>query len=142
MINLTAHAPSAHGIAIERDSRRIRVLFEGHVVADSRDALVLRELSRRPVWYFPRQDVEMTVLGQTAHQTVSPTKGIATYFTINRDAYVVENAIWSFEAPPPAIEAIAHHMGFMRLHFEFEAEGHAAIDWDLAATRDIPDDAA
>ena len=128
---------------IEIDPRRVRVLFGGHVVADSRRAVILREPSRQPVWYFPRGDVEMTVLGQTRRQTVSPAKGVASYFTIYRDAHVVQDAIWSFEAPPPALGAIAGHIGFMRLHFEFEAEGHAAIDWDLAAApRDDLNDAA
>jgi len=74
---------------IEIDPRRVRVLFGGHVVADSRRAVILREPSRQPVWYFPRGDVEMTVLGQTRRQTVSPAKGVASYFTIYRDAHLV-----------------------------------------------------
>ena len=121
---------------IERDPRRIRVLFGGHEVADSSDALVVREPGQSPAWYFPRKDVEMTILGQTGRQTVSASKGPATYFTIYRDAHVVENAIWSFESPPAAFHAIAGRLAFQAVHFEFQAEGHTAADWDLDAIGD------
>jgi uncharacterized protein (DUF427 family) len=117
---------------IERDPRRIRVLFGGHEVADSADALVVREPGKSPVWYFPRGDVEMTILARTQLQTLSPSKGPATYFSLYRDGHVVENAIWSFENPPPAFRAIEDRIAFLPVHFEFEAEGHTAADWDLA----------
>jgi uncharacterized protein (DUF427 family) len=123
---------------IEHDHRRIRVFFGGHGVADSKDAIVLREPGRRPVWYFPRHDVEMTVLGQTSKATMSPTKGVATYFTINRDAHVVEDAIWSFEVPPPAFQAIAGRLAFEPIHFEFEAEGHTTAEWELDCASPTP----
>ena len=114
---------------IVRDPRRIRVFFEGHDIADSTDAFVLREPGRPAVWYFPRSDVEMAVLGQTSKVTRSPTKGVATYFTINRDAHVLENKIWSFENPLPAVRMIAGRIAFQVPHFEFEAEGHSPDEW-------------
>lgn len=123
---------------LTHDPRRIRVLLGGHEIADSRAALVLREPGCSPVWYFPRSDVETTVLARTALQTHSETKGLATYFTVFRDAHVIENAIWSFESPPPALAAIAGHIAFQRVHFEFETDGHSAADWDLAALPGAP----
>jgi uncharacterized protein (DUF427 family) len=116
---------------VELDARLIRVLFEGHEIAESRMALVLREPGKPPVWYFPRADVEMSVLGQTNKITISPTKGAATYFTILRDWHIVENALWSFEAPPPELAAIAGHIAFAGRHFEFESEGHSPDEWDI-----------
>lgn len=118
---------------IERDPRRIRVLFGDHEVADSDDVLVVSEPGAAPVLYFPRRDVEMLVLGQTHHQTVSATKGRAVYFTIYRDGHIAENAAWSFEAPPPPFQAIAGHIAFRPGHFEFSADGDATADCDLAA---------
>lgn len=118
---------------IERDPRRIRVLFSNHEVADSTDVLVVREPGRAPVRYFPRKDVAMVVLGQTQHHTVSPTKGPATYWTIYRDGHIAENAAWSFEAPPPPFHALAGRMAFQAPHFEFAAEGHTSADWDADA---------
>jgi len=119
-------------LLVELDPRRIRVLFEGHEIAESQGALVLREPGKAPVWYFPRSDVEMSVLGQTTKITISPTKGAATYFTIRRDWHIVENALWSFEAPPIEFAAIAGRIAFAARHFEFESEGHSPDEWDLA----------
>ena len=113
------------------DSRRIRVMFEGHEIADSQNAVILRETGKPPVWYFPRTDVEMSVMGQTTKITVSPSKGAATYFTVRRDWHIVENALWSFEAPPPQFAAITGHIAFSPRHFEFEAEGQSPDEWDI-----------
>lgn len=116
----------------QADVRRLRVLFEGHEIADSQDAIVLREPDKPPVWYFPRSDVEMSVMGQTSKITISPTKGAATYFTIRRDWHIVENALWSFEAPPAELAIIAGRIAFSPRHFEFEAESHSPDEWDIA----------
>jgi uncharacterized protein (DUF427 family) len=123
---------------IERDARRIRVLFGGHEIADSTDVLVVREVGKSPVRYFPRQDVEVQVLQRTDRQTHSESKGVATYFTIYRDAHVVENAIWCYESPPPALQAIAGRIAFQLVHFEFQAEGHTTVDWSLAGEDGAP----
>jgi uncharacterized protein (DUF427 family) len=120
-------------LRIEPDPRRIQVMFGGHDIADSRNAVVVHEAGLPPVWYFPRHDVEMAVLGQTSRVTTSPTKGIARWLTLNRDAHVVENAIWSFEAPPLGFEGIAGRIAFEPVQFEFAADGQSAADWDVAA---------
>jgi uncharacterized protein (DUF427 family) len=116
---------------IERDPRRIRVMYGGHEIADSDDVLVVREPGRSPVRYFPKKDVEMAILGKTDRQTPTASKGVASYFTIYRDAHVVENAIWSFENPPPEYEAIAGRLAFQPVHFEFATGDHSPVDWDL-----------
>ena len=41
---------------------RVRVLAGGHTVIDSRRAVVLYEGNFQPVYYFPRDDVEMELL--------------------------------------------------------------------------------
>jgi uncharacterized protein (DUF427 family) len=105
---------------------RVRVLFEGHEIADSADALVLKEGDYPPVYYFPRQDVEMLVLRKTDHSSVCPYKGTASYFTIYRDAKVVENAAWSYEEPIEAAELIRGRIAFYPQHVEFEADADEA----------------
>jgi uncharacterized protein (DUF427 family) len=44
-------------------------------VADTREALTLREASYPPVQYIPRKDVEMTLLARTDHATYLPLQG-------------------------------------------------------------------
>lgn len=114
------------------DPRRIQVLFGGHGVAESTDAVVVRGADARAVWYFPRRDVEMTVLEPAGRGVPPGHDGTAALFTIYRDAHVVEAAAWSFDDPPAALRAIAGHIAFDPAHFDFAVEGEAPAEWALA----------
>lgn len=105
---------------------RVRALFEGHEIADSAKALVLNEGSYAPVVYFPREDVEMLALRKTDHATHCPHKGDASYFTIYRDAKVIENAAWSYEDPIDGASLIRDHIAFYPRHVEIEMSGQAS----------------
>jgi uncharacterized protein (DUF427 family) len=101
-----------HPITVQSNPKRVRVIFNGRVVADTRHALTLREASLAPVQYIPRADVDIAVLGRTAHTTHCPYKGDASYFSLKVDGRVSENAVWSYEEPYPAVAAIAEHLAF------------------------------
>ena len=51
-----------HPITIERNAKRIVVRVAGTVVADTKNALTLREANYPPVQYIPRSDVQMPML--------------------------------------------------------------------------------
>jgi uncharacterized protein (DUF427 family) len=59
-----------HPITIERNPARIVVSVAGRVVADTREALTLREAAYPAVQYIPRKDVDMALLTRTEHTTV------------------------------------------------------------------------
>jgi uncharacterized protein (DUF427 family) len=101
-----------HPITIERNGKHVRVSFNGRVVADTRRALTLREASYPAVQYIPRADIDMSLLKRTAHATHCPYKGDASYFTLEVDGRVSENAAWSYEAPYPAMAQIEEHLAF------------------------------
>ncbi|MBI1406295.1 MAG: DUF427 domain-containing protein [Caulobacter sp.] len=105
---------------------RTVALFEGHEIADSDKALVLKEGDYPPVVYFPREDVELGVLRRTDHTSRCPFKGEASYFTLYRDARVVENAAWSYEDPIEGVELIRDHIAFYPQHVEIRHEGGEA----------------
>lgn len=104
---------------------RVRVLFEGHEVADSARALVLSEPGHDPVYYFPREDVQMSVLRKNDHASTNA-KGSASWFTIARDAKIVEDVAWSYEHAQGETELIGDYIAFMPQHVEFEADAIAA----------------
>jgi uncharacterized protein (DUF427 family) len=101
-----------HPITLTPHPGRLQVLYQGHLIADSADALMLKEASYKAVPYFPRADVEMAFLGKTSLDTYCPYKGHASYFTIERDGVIAENAVWSYETPHPGMEAIAGRLAF------------------------------
>ena len=101
-----------HPIAIAPTSERVRVTFNGRVVADTKRALVLREAAYKPVFYVPRDDAQMTLLERTANSTQCPYKGDASYYSIRVGDRVAENAIWSYETPFPAMSEITGYLAF------------------------------
>ena len=101
-----------HPIRLEPATRRWRAYFNHHVIADTDDALILREANLPPVVYFPRKDVSMEFMGRTNHQTHCPYKGDAAYYTIEAGGRAVENAVWTYETPFPGVADIAGYLAF------------------------------
>ena len=64
-----------HPISIARNPARVVVSVGGHVIADTRNALTLREADYSPVQYIPREDVDLSRLKPTDHATYCPYKG-------------------------------------------------------------------
>ena len=101
-----------HPITIERNPGRVVVSIGDTVLADSRDALILREAGYPAVHYIPRKDVDMTLLERSAHATYCPYKGDCAYFSIPSGGERAINAVWTYEAPHQAVAAIGNHLAF------------------------------
>ncbi|MDB5722695.1 MAG: hypothetical protein JWP15_3313 [Alphaproteobacteria bacterium] len=101
-----------HPITIEPNSSRIRVILRGKVLADSRNALTLNEAQYPPVQYIPRADVDMTMLTRSDLVTYCPFKGDCSYFDISVGGEGTENAVWTYEAPYPAVSPIKDCLAF------------------------------
>jgi uncharacterized protein (DUF427 family) len=101
-----------HPIAIARNANRVRVIFDGKVVADTVRALTLRETHYPPVQYIPRADADMSLLRPSRHSTHCPYKGNASYFTIETGVRASDNAAWSYERPYAAMAEIEGHLAF------------------------------
>jgi uncharacterized protein (DUF427 family) len=84
-----------HRIGTSRTGERVRVTFNGEVIADTRDAIRLEESDYPAVYYVPRQDTKMEHLTRTTHRTYCPFKGDASYFTLSSGGRTEENAVWS-----------------------------------------------
>jgi uncharacterized protein (DUF427 family) len=101
-----------HPITIERNAHRIVVTVAGRVVADTQDALTLREASNAPVQYIPRKDVDLTLLERADHATYCPYKGDCAYFSIPARGDRSINAVCTYETPYAAVPAIKDHVAF------------------------------
>ncbi len=101
-----------HPIAISPNSHHITVTVAGTEIAATAAALTLREAAYPPVHYIPRADADMAQLARSDHQTYCPYKGACSYFSIPAAGAAGVNAVWSYEAPYPAVAAIAGHLAF------------------------------
>ena len=68
--------------SIDANPSRVVVTVAGKVIADTRNALTLREASYPAVQYIPRRDVDMAALTRSEHTTYCPYKGAASYYSI------------------------------------------------------------
>jgi len=100
--------PAGH-ISIALAGARVRVTLKGEVIADTREALALKEGSYPVVYYIPRKDVKMDRLVRTAHSTHCPFKGDASYFSLQDGP---ENAVWSYEKPYDEMTMIKDYLAF------------------------------
>jgi uncharacterized protein (DUF427 family) len=101
-----------HPITIERNPARIVVSVAGRIVADTREALMVREAAYPPVQYIPRKDVDMALLERTTHATYCPYKGDASYYSIANSGERGVNAVWTYEAAYDAVSEINGYLAF------------------------------
>lgn len=96
----------------EDSRRRVRVVFGGITIADSKRVMLLHEFGRLPVFYFPVEDVRTDVLETTGYHTSSPLKGEASYWTMRAGDRVAEHAAWSYLNPLPDGPQVKDYMAF------------------------------
>jgi uncharacterized protein (DUF427 family) len=101
-----------HPITITTNPKRIRVSADGVVIADTAHALTLKEASYPAVQYIPRADAKMDALTRTERVTHCPYKGDASYYSIVANGKTLDNAIWTYETPYPAMTEISGHLAF------------------------------
>ncbi len=101
-----------HPIELAAAPGRMVATYSGHEIAASDNVLLLREANYPPVAYFPREDVAMDYMGRTAKTTHCPYKGDASYYTLTMDGHIAENAVWTYETPYPAMDAIKNRLAF------------------------------
>jgi uncharacterized protein (DUF427 family) len=101
-----------HPITITLTKGRVTVTVNGKCVADTREALTLKEADYPPVLYVPRKDADMTQLQRTTHQTYCPYKGDCSYYSISAGGERSVNAVWTYEAPYDAVSRISGHLAF------------------------------
>ena len=98
--------------AIMTDSRRIRVMLAGHVIADTCAGLRVLETASPPTFYLPLVDVDTAALVPAPGRSLCEWKGAASYFDVSYGEQRVARAAWSYLAPAPEFAAIAGHLAF------------------------------
>lgn len=101
-----------HTITIEPNPARVVVSVAGRTIADTRNALTLREAGYQPVQYIPLGDVDASLLEPTEAVTYCPYKGDASHYSVPIGGVKSVNAVWTYEAPYPAVAEIKEHVAF------------------------------
>lgn len=102
-----------HPITVEPTGSRVTVRVNGEVIADTRNALTLRESTYPAVQYIPMRDVAVDRLHRSDTATYCPFKGDAGYYHVTTTAgATVTDAIWEYLQPYDAVAPIAGHVAF------------------------------
>ncbi len=110
---------------LELTTRRLRVIHNGVLVAETRAGRRILETSHPPVYYFPPDDVAMQLLRPSARRgSFCEFKGIACYWDLDlagasridgvrsTGASPVTEVAWSYAAPSPAYAALRNYLAF------------------------------
>ena len=101
-----------HPITVEPTGKHVTVRVNGEVVADTHDALTLQESTYPAVLYIPLDDVVADRLKPSDTETYCPFKGDASYYHVTAGDSTVDDAIWTYVKPYPAVAQIAGHVAF------------------------------
>jgi uncharacterized protein (DUF427 family) len=131
---ISESAPASTGQSIEPCPNRVRAMFASHVIADSDEVLVLRQPGRRPMHFFPREDVETGYLGETRDGLNDLQLGPGRCYTWAMEGEIIERAVCVFNEPPSWGESLAGRLCLSEDVFEI----YELTPGDLAAAPRAP----
>ena len=103
---------------LEAVTDRLRVLFNGRVLADSEGGYRVLETSHPPTYYIPLQAVQTDLLRLHSRTSFCEWKGSAHYFDIVDGNVVAPQAAWGYRDPNPDFAPIRDHVAFYAQHME------------------------
>ena len=111
---------------VEPDPRRIEVICNEAVVADTRRAFRVLETASPPVFYLPVADIKMEYLEPARGSSHCEWKGRASYWKLHVGKTVIDQAAWSYPEPSAGFEVIAGFLSFYPAKVECRVAGQRA----------------
>src|SRR6266849_2125696 len=122
--NLGQRPVAADDIVVLPTGRRVRVLFGGTTIADSRAVALILEKKRLAIYYFPVKDVRLDLLQPTSYKSSHSGKGEASLYSVKVGDRVAEKAAWRYLQPerPDLKDYVAFYWDKMDAWFEEDDE--------------------
>jgi uncharacterized protein (DUF427 family) len=95
---------------LEESQKHIQVIFNGVVIAETRQAKRVLETSHPPVYYIPPQDVKLEYFTPTSRTTFCEFKGAASYYSIRVGDKTALNAAWYYPHPTAPYAELANYI--------------------------------
>ena len=102
----------------EPTARRIRIVHQGVVLADTRSAWRTLETSHPPTYYLPQADIAMAHLMPNPARSICEWKGQGAYWDVMIGDDRIAQAGWSYPAPTALFAGIAGHIAFYAAPFD------------------------
>ncbi|MEE9415728.1 MAG: DUF427 domain-containing protein [Acidimicrobiales bacterium] len=104
-------------------SRRVRVLVDGEVLADSVRSSVLYETGAPARYYLPKVDVRMDLLTPTDTSSACPYKGWANYWNVSVGGADHSDLAWGYRTALPESAGITGLVCFYNEKVDIEIDG-------------------
>jgi len=104
-------------------SRRVRVLVDDEVIAESDRPTLLFETGLPIRYYLPQSDVRMEMLTPTGSRTGCPYKGFARYWNVTTATATHDDLAWGYPTPLPESEGVAGMVCFYNEKVDLEIDG-------------------
>lgn len=114
---------ASHPITVTPTGGTVRVTAGGSILAESRNALTMRESTHPAVQYVPISDIDAAALRHTDTTTYCPFKGEAAYYTLDTEQGELTDAAWTYPAPYAAVAEIRDHLAFYPDRVSISVEG-------------------
>jgi uncharacterized protein (DUF427 family) len=99
-------------IEIKPVDKRMVIEIDNVVILDTTQSLLLNEQGHKPVYYFPREDIQMDYLNIINKETFCPFKGKATHWALDLNTQKFGIAAWNYEKPFEQVCEIKNHIAF------------------------------
>ncbi|MCL4452555.1 MAG: DUF427 domain-containing protein [Candidatus Thermoplasmatota archaeon] len=100
-----------HHIKVSPLKGVIKVTLDGSTLAESRNALELKEDGYDKAYYIPLEDIRAELI-RTETKTVCPYKGRASYYSLKINNIIIEDALWQYADPKPEFIELNNYASF------------------------------
>lgn len=103
---------------LEPTTKRLQVILNDVVIADTTRGFRVLETSHPPSYYFPPEDVDTAFIIPAKGSTLCEWKGAPRYFSFEVDGKRAERASWSYPNPTSSFARIKDYLSFYATPFD------------------------
>lgn len=110
-VKILARIPD-YAVGIEPAGETVTISYQGKVIAETTEALLVSETKHADVIYLPRAAMKSECFSKTEHSTYCPFKGHASYWQLEVNGSTEDNIVWSYEAPYEEVSELKDYISF------------------------------
>lgn len=103
---------------LEPTSKRLQVILNGVIIADTTRGYRVLETSHPPGYYFPPADVDAEAIVPAAGSSICEWKGVARYFSFEVKGKRADKAAWSYPQPTAPFAPLKDYLSFYVAPFD------------------------
>lgn len=97
---------------VEPSTKRVQVICNETIIADTQKSQRVLETSHPPVYYFPQSDLQMQYFTLSNRQSFCEWKGKAQYYNLVFDNKTIADCAWCYPQTTPAFKVIQDYIAF------------------------------